>query len=586
MSSTQGTPVVVTSDDLASTFGVLLIGFIFSVVLYGLTFFQTYIYYTRFPADHMGTKALVGALWLVSHFAVVKVFTLPRAYRYLITDFMTAFNQLNTTQTFIAEEVLSTVLIVAVQCYYAFRLWSVANKRLPIPVFIVILALVSGVLNLIGIVNIARQDLFFEIVTNSVKVFRGIGLGIAVAADIVIVGAMFWCMQPSRNPGMAKPEGFYENAIVYCFNRGTVFTVIQILFLIIFLALPHSQGWIVLGWVTSKVYVNSFLAMLNFRNTHRGRGVHEEDSLNQAASNRSGTIGVPVGPPRETNRSIQFGSRDPTNVIELDMVNSRADVYDEEPFFVAMPSPAFNTSPTLAFREKFKVVGSEVRGPLARSGPPFDWPDDVEQEFYSRDDSNDSRDDDGEVSLNIGVVHSSCFRPFRESGFSPTAITEEDEDEGEEDEENTTATDSTGGARELLDTDRMFSSRCSPRAHRGHRVASVPSLWVIKEEDEGSDNGSISDANTTVSTPDSLRSSLTCVVADAGDEEEQGLAGDDPDPGWVWIGPGDPDHLEASCWAQVSLMRARPRRLRLRLSSWFKTFWGVLPRGTGVRLRR
>ena len=47
--------------------------------------------------------------------------------------------------------------------------------------------------------------------------------------------------------------------------------------------------------------------MLNFRNTHHGRGVHEEDSLNQAASNRSGTISVPVGPPRETNRSVQFG---------------------------------------------------------------------------------------------------------------------------------------------------------------------------------------------------------------------------------------------------------------------------------------
>ena len=83
--------------------------------------------------------------------------------------------------------------------------------------------------------------------------------------------------------------------------------MIQILFLIIFLTLPHSQGWILLGWVTSKVYVNSFLAMLNFRNTHRGRGVHEEDSLNQAASNRSGTLSVPVGPPRETNRSVQFG---------------------------------------------------------------------------------------------------------------------------------------------------------------------------------------------------------------------------------------------------------------------------------------
>ena len=71
---------VASSDELTRTFGVLLIGFIFSVVLYGLTFFrtsaalssaealcsagpsriETYIYYTRFPADHMGTK------WIVS----------------------------------------------------------------------------------------------------------------------------------------------------------------------------------------------------------------------------------------------------------------------------------------------------------------------------------------------------------------------------------------------------------------------------------------------------------------------------------------------------------------------------------------
>ena len=65
------------SDDLTKTFGVLLIGFIFCVVLYGLTFFrtpllcelrifltsasETYIYFTRFPSDHFGTKWTVSA---------------------------------------------------------------------------------------------------------------------------------------------------------------------------------------------------------------------------------------------------------------------------------------------------------------------------------------------------------------------------------------------------------------------------------------------------------------------------------------------------------------------------------------------
>ena len=76
-------------------------------------------------------------------------------------------------------------------------------------------------------------------------------------------------------------------------------------------------------------------ARLNFRNTHHGRGVNEEDSLNQHASNRSGSVSVPVVA-RETARSVQFSvhpdvkTGDQMNVIELDMVPSRTEVYDDD----------------------------------------------------------------------------------------------------------------------------------------------------------------------------------------------------------------------------------------------------------------
>ncbi len=76
-------------------------------------------------------------------------------------------------------------------------------------------------------------------------------------------------------------------------------------------------------------------ARLNFRNTHRGRGVNEEDSLNQNASNRSRSLSVP-GAARETTRSVQFSvdpdakPGDPMNIIELDMVGSGMEVYDDE----------------------------------------------------------------------------------------------------------------------------------------------------------------------------------------------------------------------------------------------------------------
>ena len=72
----------------------------------------------------------------------------------------------------------------------------------------------------------ARQDLFAQIVTHHVKMLHGIGSALSVAADLVIVGAMLFYMQPARNPGMAKADGWYERTVVYGFNRGTAFTYV------------------------------------------------------------------------------------------------------------------------------------------------------------------------------------------------------------------------------------------------------------------------------------------------------------------------------------------------------------------------
>ncbi|TBU39460.1 hypothetical protein BD309DRAFT_1022122 [Dichomitus squalens] len=349
------TPDLASSDELTSTFGVLLIGFIFSVVLYGLTFFQTYIYYTRFPADHMGTKSIVGALWAMDTGATTLIS--HTIYNYLITNFLSAFDQLVTTKTFVAELVLAALLVLVVQCYYAFRVWSITDKQVVIPLLLALLVLAScgkriaseksvyvltqtvvlaAALNLASVASIAQQDLFAHIVTHNVKLIRGIASALSVVADFVIVGAMLFYMQPARNPGMVIAKGWFEKTVVFGFNRGTVFTAVQTLALIIFLAMPTSQAWILVGWVASKIYINSLLAMLNFRNTHRGRGVHEEDSLNQAASNRSGSHSAAVSGARDTNRSVQFSvnpdakPHDPMSLIELDMVGSPADGFDDE----------------------------------------------------------------------------------------------------------------------------------------------------------------------------------------------------------------------------------------------------------------
>ncbi|KAH9924273.1 uncharacterized protein BXZ73DRAFT_103562 [Epithele typhae] len=330
MSSISSTTA--STEELTGTFGVLLVGFIFAVVLYGLTFFQTYIYYTRFPHDKLWIKWLVGLLWAMD--TAITTLISHTIYHYLITNFVVPFSDLSVTTTFLTGAGLGATTGCIVQCFYAYRVWTVAEQHRAIPCVIAAIAVCAFAMNLAGVVSMSSQDLFINIVTPLAKILAGISFGLLSLCDIVILGSMYFYMQPKRNPGMAMPEGWYEKAVVYCFNRGTAFTIMQVVVTIVFVAAPRSQVWILLRWVSNKVYTNSLLAMLNFRNTHRGRGVNEEDSLNQHASNRTGSVSIPAGA-RETARSVQFNvnqdakTRDPMSIIELD-VRSHMDRYDDE----------------------------------------------------------------------------------------------------------------------------------------------------------------------------------------------------------------------------------------------------------------
>ncbi|KAI0632001.1 hypothetical protein C8Q77DRAFT_1158683 [Trametes polyzona] len=328
-------PPIGPAHELTQTFGVLLIGFIFTVSLYGLTFFQTYIYYTRFPHDAKGTKYTVGLLWATD--TMITALISHTIYRYMITDFMLPFALLVTTRTFIAEGALSVFLALIVQCYYASRIWTASGRRSMIPSIVIILALAALAFNLASVAKMTNQTLFHQVVSRSVKVTKGISWGLSSGADILIAWSMLWYLRPTANPGMATPEGWYEKVAVYGVNRGTSFAIFQIVALILLLTMPDRQTWILIHWVGSKVYVNSILSMLNFRNSHRGRGVPEEASQNQHARDsdgRSGTFTSRSGFTGEehidTSANIHFNvhadsknAPEPVPVnIELDMIQA------------------------------------------------------------------------------------------------------------------------------------------------------------------------------------------------------------------------------------------------------------------------
>lgn len=141
------------------------------------------------------------------------------------------------------------------------------------------------------------------------------------------------------------------------------------------------------------------------------------------------------------------------------------------------------------------LPGDEARNRFAISGSSFDSAGDVEHEFYAdpdfRDSSEDGLDDfdeDSNVSrsdirssiLSVDRFFASGIRTISESGSSLSAMSEEEDDEDEEDDHSVAATDSnSANIRGLVD--RIFAGGCAPSRYK---VASVPSLGAIEEEDE------------------------------------------------------------------------------------------------------
>ncbi|KAI0917373.1 hypothetical protein AcV5_007852 [Taiwanofungus camphoratus] len=334
MSSTGALPPAPTTPvhELNETFGVLLIGFIFAVTLYGLTFFQTYIYYSRYPADNVISRYTISLLWAVD--TATTTLLSHTLYYYLITSFMAPFNELDITKTFVAENALAAFAIFVVHIFYAQRIYVVNKKNPVIPGLIGLFALVS-LGTFVPSLGISSRAFFYNFVDHSIKIITGVQYGLSALCDVMIVLSLFCYLQPERYPAMKQSSNRFDQAVVMLFNRGTFFTLLQIAALILFVSIPRQQVWVLFHFVTSKTYINSLLLMLNSRSSHRGRGINEEDSQNQH-KNTSGGLSGSGGRSREISRGqlgvVDTESKPPgAMTIELDTIHSRSNAeYDDD----------------------------------------------------------------------------------------------------------------------------------------------------------------------------------------------------------------------------------------------------------------
>ncbi|THH01929.1 hypothetical protein EW026_g858 [Hermanssonia centrifuga] len=293
-----------------STFGVLFIGFILGVTLYGLTFFQTYVFFSRFPHENVWTKCVVGLLSLIDTATTALISHMQ--YFYLVTRFVAPFDSLEVTRTFM-------VSLRARYDAYPFDYILIQVEK----------GLAYKVLSLAASVQLSSRQLISNLITPDLQITIGLGEGLATTSDILVLAAHYYYLRAARRPGMKITKDRFQKVVLHVINRGTLFTIIQAVLFLTFVTMPHSQIWILFHFIISKEYINGLFSMLNSRRASRGRGIYEEQDLIVPYQGLK-----KPGAPGEFNE-IRFNGVDDqrhrqTLTVELSPMTSRSEMGDSD----------------------------------------------------------------------------------------------------------------------------------------------------------------------------------------------------------------------------------------------------------------
>jgi hypothetical protein len=293
--SNSNLPANLSLHDLQNTYGVLFIGYVISMILYGFTFFQTYVYFSRYPKDDWFVKWTVTALGIID--TATSALASHALYFYLITLFPFAVGLSEATSTFCAEISLATLAVFNVQVYYATRIWSLSHS-----VFLFgAIAISSSAGFVLGITmasEMFEHKAFTRLAIPHIQAVAACSQALTFISSLLIMGSLFFYLRPSRKPLMKPLDGWFDKCVAYTLTRGSIATVIQLAYFLAFTSMPDRSVWIPFHLAVSKLYINSLLTMLNSRDVSHGQGVNEEESLSSqhhksattfTSSGRSGT---------------------------------------------------------------------------------------------------------------------------------------------------------------------------------------------------------------------------------------------------------------------------------------------------------
>ncbi|KAF8314610.1 uncharacterized protein EI90DRAFT_418906 [Cantharellus anzutake] len=244
-------------------FGGFLSGLVLQTILFGVITVQAFLYYRRFPTDHISLKFAVGFLWLVQTFQVITSTVSVRM------TFIHHFGvQSSTTVWYDTVYQISMVICsTIVQIYFVFRLYRLVSGSIWLPALLALLipAQVGTGFTIWVKANITHGIESFVRPTRHLMISW---LTLEAVADLMIAFAMSYFLH-RRRTGFRQTDTVLRQLIVYAINTGLLTSVLALAVMFAFAFYGFHFVHMMFVLPLGGVYTASLLANLHSRSRLR-----------------------------------------------------------------------------------------------------------------------------------------------------------------------------------------------------------------------------------------------------------------------------------------------------------------------------
>ncbi|KAG0696992.1 hypothetical protein DFH29DRAFT_948667 [Suillus ampliporus] len=246
--------------DLGNTYGTLFIGAIFAALLFGLTNIQAFIYLQTHAGKWTNFYNLVVFwLWILDalHLALI----VHCVYYYLVSNYADVSVLTEVVWSFKLQMVFTVLIAYGIHLLYAHRIWMVGRDRSR--AFLII----PGIVLVIGL-GLAITLIWIEY-DPSVNIFlmrwpTFMALGATASIDILVASTLCYLFATSRT-GFISTDSFITRLISYTINGGCLTSICSMATIISCAVMPRNYIFLSLQFLMAKLYVNSYIALLNAR---------------------------------------------------------------------------------------------------------------------------------------------------------------------------------------------------------------------------------------------------------------------------------------------------------------------------------